>query len=276
MRTVQARLEKAGEAEVSVNGATHTIRSDMVTIDKVTKTVSGQNYTPSVIEPSFGIGRILYCVFEHTFYTRPGETLQRTVFRFSPIVAPMKTTVFPLLQKKELNDVATSISLDLRRAGISSIIDTTGAPPLPCSALDIVAAWHQNSLVCRVKSASEHIRVDSARCAATVRVQATYCTPDAVAALSICLAAGITIGKRYARTDELGVPFAITVDYDTLQEGELKDTVTLRERDSMQQVRVPVAELVSVLKSMCELNSNGATWADMRERYPAQAPPADA
>ena len=131
MRTVQARLEEAGEAEVSVNGTTHTIRSDMITIDKVTKKISGQNYTPSVIEPSFGIGRILYCVFEHTFYTRPGETLQRTVFRFSPIVAPMKTTVFPLLQKKELNDVATSISLELRRAGVSSIIDTTGAPPPP-------------------------------------------------------------------------------------------------------------------------------------------------
>lgn len=125
---MQAKLEEAGQAEVSIDGATHAIRSDMVTIDKVHKKVHGRNYTPSVIEPSFGIGRILYCVFEHTFYTRAGQkNLQRTAFRFSPGVAPMKTTVFPLLQRKELNDVATTISHDLRRAGVSSIIDTTGA-----------------------------------------------------------------------------------------------------------------------------------------------------
>ena len=45
--------------------------------------------------------------------------------------------------------------------------------------------------------------------------------------------AGTTIGRRYARTDEIGVPFAVTVDYDTVE----KDTVTLRERDSRAQVR---------------------------------------
>ena len=45
--------------------------------------------------------------------------------------------------------------------------------------------------------------------------------------------AGTTIGRRYARTDEIGVPFAVTVDYDTVE----KDTVTLRERDSRAQVQ---------------------------------------
>ena len=40
---------------------------------------------------------------------------------------------------------------------------------------------------------------------------------------------GTTIGKRYARTDECGIPFAITVDFDTLKD----DTVTLRELNSM-------------------------------------------
>lgn len=44
--------------------------------------------------------------------------------------------------------------------------------------------------------------------------------------------AGTTIGKRYARTDEIGVPFAITVDYDTVKD----DTVTVRERDTTKQV----------------------------------------
>jgi len=51
------------------------------------------------------------------------------------------------------------------------------------------------------------------------------------------------IGKRYRRQDELGTPFCLTIDFDTLE----NDTVTLRDRDSMQQVRVPIGKLVEVL-----------------------------
>ena len=50
---------------------------------------------------------------------------------------------------------------------------------------------------------------------------------------------GQTIGKRYARTDECGIPFAITVDFDTLTD----NTVTLRDLDTMKQVRMPIADL---------------------------------
>ncbi len=52
-----------------------------------------------------------------------------------------------------------------------------------------------------------------------------------------------SIGKRYRRQDEIGTPFCITVDFDTLQDG----TVTVRERDSMQQIRLPAAELSAYL-----------------------------
>jgi glycyl-tRNA synthetase len=54
------------------------------------------------------------------------------------------------------------------------------------------------------------------------------------------------IGRRYRRQDEAGTPFGITVDFETLgQQGpELRDTVTLRDRDTMKQERVPIAELV--------------------------------
>jgi glycyl-tRNA synthetase len=53
------------------------------------------------------------------------------------------------------------------------------------------------------------------------------------------------IGRRYRRQDEAGTPFGVTIDFDTLGEKpELKDTVTVRDRDSMQQARVPIAELV--------------------------------
>lgn len=94
--------------------------------------------------------------------------------------------------------------------------------------------------------------------------------------VTACAHAGITIGKRYARTDELGVPFAITVDYDTVRDGDLKDSVTLRERDSMEQVRVPVAELVGVLRGLCENVAEATSWQELKKQYPVQEPPADA
>jgi glycyl-tRNA synthetase len=56
------------------------------------------------------------------------------------------------------------------------------------------------------------------------------------------------IGRRYRRQDEAGTPFGVTIDFDTLGERpELKDTVTLRDRDSMQQVRVKIDELPALL-----------------------------
>jgi glycyl-tRNA synthetase len=52
-----------------------------------------------------------------------------------------------------------------------------------------------------------------------------------------------SIGKRYRRQDEVGTPFCVTVDFDTLED----DAVTVRERDSMEQERIPVAGLVDYL-----------------------------
>jgi glycyl-tRNA synthetase len=55
---------------------------------------------------------------------------------------------------------------------------------------------------------------------------------------------GGNIGKRYRRQDEIGTPFAVTIDHQTLED----DTVTLRERDSLSQERVSVAELTDLLE----------------------------
>ena len=57
------------------------------------------------------------------------------------------------------------------------------------------------------------------------------------------------IGRRYARQDEIGTPFGITIDFDTLGEKgpELLDTVTLRQRDSGEQERVKISELLGRL-----------------------------
>ena len=56
------------------------------------------------------------------------------------------------------------------------------------------------------------------------------------------------IGKRYRRQDEVGTPFCVTVDYDSKED----NTVTLRFRDSMEQVRIPRTELISRIKTEIE------------------------
>eukprot|EP00884_Botryococcus_braunii_P021137 jgi/Botrbrau1/7707/Bobra.0159s0142.1 len=179
------------------------ISADMVDIKKITKKVSGRKFIPSVIEPSFGIGRIIYCMFEHCYYLRDGDE-KRTVFRFTPVVAPVKATVFPLVAKAELNALATDIASKLTKAGLSSIVDTTGN----------------------------------------------------------------TIGKRYARTDEIGVPFGVTVDRTSLED----QTVTVRERDSTAQVRVPIEEVPGLLRQLADMD---VTWDEVRAKYPAQQSASD-
>ena len=51
--------------------------------------------------------------------------------------------------------------------------------------------------------------------------------------------------KRYRRQDEVGTPFCITVDFDSLEDG----AVTVRDRDTTEQVRVPIASLETELRS---------------------------
>ena len=58
------------------------------------------------------------------------------------------------------------------------------------------------------------------------------------------------IGRRYRRQDEIGTPFGVTVDFETLGERDaaLRDTVTLRDRDSMKQERVAIQDLAGILR----------------------------
>jgi glycyl-tRNA synthetase len=55
------------------------------------------------------------------------------------------------------------------------------------------------------------------------------------------------IGKRYRRQDEIGTPHCITIDFDTL-DGDQKDTVTVRDRDTGEQKRVAISDLTAYLK----------------------------
>jgi len=70
-----------------------------------------------------------------------------------------------------------------------------------------------------------------------------------------------SIGKRYARADEIGIPFCITIDHETLED----DTVTIRDRDSKEQVRVPIKELEDILN---KLISGSVSFEDIKKRYP--------
>jgi len=59
-----------------------------------------------------------------------------------------------------------------------------------------------------------------------------------------------SIGKRYRREDEIGTPFCITIDFDTLE----NNTVTIRDRDTMEQIRLPINELISYIGDRIKFN----------------------
>jgi glycyl-tRNA synthetase len=68
-----------------------------------------------------------------------------------------------------------------------------------------------------------------------------------------------SIGRRYRRQDEIGTPFCITIDFQSLEDHQ----VTVRERDSMQQIRIPVAELKATLAAKLAgepLSQGSAVW----------------
>ena len=69
-----------------------------------------------------------------------------------------------------------------------------------------------------------------------------------------------TIGKRYARMDEIGTPWCITVDYDSLPGGEREGTVTIRDRDSKEQKRIPAEKVAAVIDELMA----GKCFAELR------------
>lgn len=71
-----------------------------------------------------------------------------------------------------------------------------------------------------------------------------------------------TIGKRYSRNDELGTPLGITVDFQSVKD----HTFTLRDRDSMKQVRSDEDTICAAITSIVE---GQKTWADVQTELPA-------
>ncbi|MEM4426883.1 MAG: glycine--tRNA ligase [Acidilobaceae archaeon] len=128
--------------------------------------VYGDKIVPHVVEPSFGVERLIYVTMEYAYREKEG----RVIMAFPRDIAPVQAAVFPLLENEpSLIAKARELYELLVREGFSVIYDDSGS-----------------------------------------------------------------IGRRYARADEIGIPAAFTIDFQTLEDG----TVTMRDRDSWKQVRV--------------------------------------
>lgn len=152
-----------------------------------------EQFLPHVIEPTFGIDRMLLVALLEAYHedeaptAEEGEKEARVVMRFPRHLAPIQVAVLPLSKKRELADVAEPITAALRRAGFSVEYDETQS-----------------------------------------------------------------IGKRYRRQDEVGTPFCVTVDFDSLND----HAVTVRERDSMKQERIQITELTKYIKEQFSQDTN--------------------
>ncbi len=166
---------------VEVDGEAHEVDLAATGFGVEEVTESGEHVTPHVVEPSFGVGRLVYTVLAHAHDTDEVDGEERSVLRLPPEMAPTTVGVFPLMTKDGLDEQARQIASDLREAGLSVTYDDSGA-----------------------------------------------------------------IGRRYRRQDEVGTPYCVTVDYET----EDDDTVTVRERDSTAQTRVPVDDLPETLVAL--------------------------
>ncbi|CDF41030.1 unnamed protein product [Chondrus crispus] len=194
---LQAALASKGKA--SVIG--FEVTKDQITFKVEKRTETGRNYYPSVIEPSFGVGRLLYCLWEHCYYVREGGEGEdgsaiRAVLGLRPSMAPVKCAVLPLSKNALFEDMVKEVGQLLGRAGLINRVDDSGQ----------------------------------------------------------------SIGRRYARADEIGTPFGITVDFKSTEDR----TVTVRERDSTKQIRCTIENAVETIR---ELVAERKTWAQVCDQF---------
>lgn len=178
---IKESFQKEGNYTLTVEGKKHELTPDLIDFQEVEETVRGDKIFPHVIEPSYGIDRIIYSVLLHCYH----EEGNRTLLKLPADIAPIEVNIFPLVNKEELANVALQIKEKLRKDGFIAEYDASG-----------------------------------------------------------------TIGRRYARSDEIGIPFAVTVDHDTL----IDDTVTIRNRDDSKQVRIPLKDVYQILNDLIKLN----------------------
>lgn len=181
LKAMSPEALKDEKIRVQVDGETIEIESSLVSYETVEEEVRGEEIIPHVIEPSFGIDRIIYTVLDHAYYEDTVDDETRAVMRLEPAVVPIEVAVLPLMDREELVKPAMKILNELRCRGFRVDYDTSGS-----------------------------------------------------------------IGRRYRRNDEVGTPYDVTIDYETIEQG----TVTIRDRDSMHQIKVMEAEVADRLESL--------------------------
>jgi glycyl-tRNA synthetase len=121
-------LDKEGKVEIQVPGVGDgkvSLTKDLVTISKKTTVEHVRQYTPNVIEPSFGVGRILTALIEHNYWTREGDE-SRGVISFPTVMAPTKVLLCPLVSAPEFKPIVRKLEKKLRSLGISNRVDASG------------------------------------------------------------------------------------------------------------------------------------------------------
>ncbi|ORY50183.1 hypothetical protein BCR35DRAFT_310751 [Leucosporidium creatinivorum] len=197
LKEVAAELaEKQSTTVRASNGQDYEVPSSIFTITPTTIREQVREFVPNVIEPSFGIGRILYSLLEHSYWAREDD-VNRGVLSLPPTIAPIKVLIVPISGNTEFKPLIREVSQTLRGLGIASRVDDSGA----------------------------------------------------------------SIGKRYARNDELGTPFGVTLDFASLKNG----TMTLRERDTTLQVIGKIDEVIKLVADLC----SGLEWSEGSKRLPA-------
>ncbi|KAI1291584.1 hypothetical protein F5Y03DRAFT_403199 [Xylaria venustula] len=120
-------LESAGKIDLDVaDVGSVEIKQDLLKCELRTSSHNVREYIPNVIEPSFGIGRIIFALCEHNYWVRDGDEA-RAVLSFPPIVAPTKVLIVPLSNDKRFVPFMDEVSQKLRKAQISSRVDASSA-----------------------------------------------------------------------------------------------------------------------------------------------------
>ncbi|ELY98029.1 glycine--tRNA ligase [Natrialba asiatica] len=196
LETLAGRDRSAFEGDsvtIDLDGESHELPTEKTGFAVEEQTEAGEHIIPHVIEPSFGVDRLVYTVLHHAYREDEVDGEDRTYLELDPEVAPTVVGVFPLQNDDELEATANDIVADLRDAGLSVTYDDSG-----------------------------------------------------------------NIGRRYRRQDEVGTPFCVTVDYETLENEAT--TVTVRERDTTAQKRLPVSDLPEL---MADLRAGELAFADL-------------
>ncbi|MDD2615238.1 MAG: glycine--tRNA ligase, partial [Methanosarcina sp.] len=201
------------EIKVTVGGEELTVSSDAVDFAEETVKVSGENVIPHVIEPSYGIDRIFYGVMEHAY---DEENVAQKAAKSGLKGAEEAGKESEAKDSKTSKDEGEAEGEEETRLvmHLASAIAPVQVAVLPLLTRKELADPAKD-IILKLREKTLLVNYDDSG----------------------------TIGRRYRRNDEIGTPYCVTVDYDTLKDG----TVTIRDRDSMRQVRAPIKGIENVL-----------------------------